>query len=157
MSPPVPGELVSSLRIVPMADAVPNVAPALGFDSVTVNPSLTSITVSDATLTVIVFDVSPAAKLTVPLGSTLPEKSEADAGLAPLPVRDHDTLCAAPVSPVRVTVKVNGVVPEFPSALSAASAEIAKATGPPSPFRSWWKAVSRSWIDGSDPGTTPVA
>ena len=74
---------------------------------------------SDATLTVIVFDVSPAAKLTVPLGSTLPTKSEADAGLAPLPVSDQATLCVASVSPVRVIVKVNGIVPDWPSALSA--------------------------------------
>jgi microcompartment protein CcmL/EutN len=120
------GGPASSLRIVPRADAVPSVVPALGFDSVTVNPSSDSTTVSPETLSVIVFDVSPAAKLTVPLGSAPPTKSEADAGLAPLPVSDQDTLFAEPVSPVRVTVNVNGVVPDWPSALSAASAEIAK-------------------------------
>src|SRR5262245_66690813 len=98
--------------MVPMADAVPSVAPLPGFDSITVKPSSDSITVSAATLTVTVFDVSPAAKLTVPLGSALPEKSEADAGLAPLPVSDQDTLCAEPMSPVRVIVNVNGVVPD---------------------------------------------
>ena len=72
-----------------------------------------------------------AAKLTVPLGSAPPTKSEADAGLAPLPASDQDTLFAEPVLPVRVTVNVNGVVPDWPSALSAASAKIAKTADAP--------------------------
>ena len=41
---------------------------------------------SPATLTVMVLLVSPAAKLTVPVGNTPPVKSAAAAGLAPLPV-----------------------------------------------------------------------
>ena len=100
--------------------------PLVGPDKVTLKPSSASTVMSPATCTVIVFDVSPAAKLTVPLGSAPPTKSEADAGLAPLPASDQDTLFAEPVLPVRVTVNVNGVVPDWPSALSAASAKIAK-------------------------------
>ena len=42
------------------------VAPALGLDSVTVKASLPSTRVSPAILTVITFDVSPAAKVRVP-------------------------------------------------------------------------------------------
>ena len=68
--------------------------------------------------------VSPAAKLTVPLGRALPTKSEAEVGLAPLPATDQDTLCVEPVSPVRVIVKVNDVVPDWPSALSALAVAI---------------------------------
>ena len=76
----------SSLRMVPVAAAVPMVVPALGFDSVTVKFSPGSTVLSPATLTVIVLLVSPAAKLTVPVGNTPPVKSAAVAGLAPLPV-----------------------------------------------------------------------
>ena len=52
----------------PAADAVPMVVLAAGFDSVTVKPWSGSTTVSPATLTVIVWLVWPAAKLTVPDG-----------------------------------------------------------------------------------------
>ena len=38
------------------------------------------------TLTVITLEVSPAVKVTLPLGSTPPAKSAALAALAPLPV-----------------------------------------------------------------------
>ena len=76
----------SSLRIVPVAAAVPMTVPALGLDSVTVKFSLGSTVASPATLTVIALLVSPAAKLTVPVGRTPPVKSAALAGLAPLPV-----------------------------------------------------------------------
>ena len=69
-----------------MAAAVLMVVPALGLDSVTVKPSLGSTVASAATLTVIVLVVSPAAKLTVPVGKAPPVKSAAVAGLAPLPV-----------------------------------------------------------------------
>ena len=77
---------VSSLRMVPVAVAVPMAVPALGFDRVSVKPSVDSTAVSPATLTVMVLLVSPAAKLTVPVGNTPPAKSAAVAGLAPLPV-----------------------------------------------------------------------
>ena len=76
----------SSLRMVPAAVAVPMVVPALGFDSVTLKFSPGSTALSPATLTVIVLPVSPAAKLTVPVGKAPPVKSPAVAGLAPLPV-----------------------------------------------------------------------
>ena len=56
----------SSLRMVPVAAAVPMVVPALGADSVTVKPSSASTVVSPATLMVTVLLVSPAAKLSVP-------------------------------------------------------------------------------------------
>ena len=77
---------LSSLRMVLVAVAVPMVVPALGLDSVTVKFSLGSTVASPATLTVIVLLVSPAAKLTVPVGKAPPVKSAATAGLAPLPV-----------------------------------------------------------------------
>ena len=60
--------------------------PRRGLDSVTVKPSSGSTVVSPATLTVMVWLVWPAAKLTVPEGSTPPAKSVALAGAAPLPV-----------------------------------------------------------------------
>ncbi|MEZ5667269.1 MAG: hypothetical protein R3F55_07520 [Alphaproteobacteria bacterium] len=75
----------SSLRMVPVALAVATVAPPEAFDSVTAKVSSLSTVVSPATCTVIVFDVSPAAKLTVPLGSTPPAKSAAPAALLPEP------------------------------------------------------------------------
>ena len=71
--------------MVPVAAAVVMVVPALGADSVTVNPSLASTVVSPATLMVMGLLVSPAAKLTVPVGNAPPLKSVALAGLAPLP------------------------------------------------------------------------
>jgi hypothetical protein len=96
----------SSFRIVPVADDVPSVVPALGFDSVTVNPSSDSYVVSPATLTVTVLLVSPAAKLTVPLGKNPPTKSEPDAAFEPLPATVHVALDEPLVSPLRVTVNV---------------------------------------------------
>ena len=71
--------------MVPFALALTIVAPADAFDSVIVNPSSGSAVVSPATLIVIVFDVSPALKVTVPAGK-LPPKSAAFAGAAPEPV-----------------------------------------------------------------------
>ena len=94
----------SSLRMVPVAVAVPMAVPALGFDSVSVKPSVDSTTVSPATFTVIVLLVSPAAKLTVPVGNTPPAKSAAVAGLAPLPVTAKAAVEAPAVLPLRVTV-----------------------------------------------------
>ena len=47
---------------------------------------MASTAVSPATFTVIVLLVSPAAKLSVPVGNVPPAKSVAFAALAPLPV-----------------------------------------------------------------------
>ena len=69
-----------------MAAAVVIVVPALGADSVTVKPSLSSAVVSPATLMAMTLLVSFAAKIRVPLGSMPPLKSVAFAALAPLPV-----------------------------------------------------------------------
>ena len=66
--------------------AVPMVVPALGLDRATVKFSADSTVLSPATFTVMVLLVSPAAKLTVPVGKAPPVKSAAVAGLAPLPV-----------------------------------------------------------------------
>ncbi len=101
--------LVSSLRIVLVAVAVPSVAPVLGLDKVTVKASLASTVVLPATLTVIVRLVWPAAKLTVPDGRTPPTKS---AAVTAAPLTAQWALWATDVSPVRVTVKVNGVLPD---------------------------------------------
>ena len=95
-----------------MPQAVAIVAPLLGLDSVTVKPSSGSTTVSPATLTVIVLLVSAAAKLTVPEGRTPPAKSDPAAALAPLPVTAQLALLAMLVLPPRVTVKVNGELPD---------------------------------------------
>ena len=87
-----------------MAAAVPIAVPALGLDSVTVKFSADSTVLSPATLTVMVLLVSPAAKLTVPVGNTPPAKSAAAAALAPLPVTAKAAVDAPAVLPVRVTV-----------------------------------------------------
>jgi hypothetical protein len=50
----------------------------------------------------------------VPEGITPPVKFAAFAGLRPLPVTTHATLLV-PVVPARVTVKVNGMLPELPT------------------------------------------
>ena len=114
----------SSFRIVPDAAAVPIVVPADALDSVTVKPLSGSTVLSPATLTVMVLLVSPAAKLTVPEGSAPPTKSAASAAFAPLPVTAQSAEPAWLVSPERVTVKVNAVLPLLPSALLADAAAI---------------------------------
>ncbi len=76
---------VSSFRMVPPADGLVICASPDAFDSVTEKPSSGSTAVSPLTFTVMVLLISPAAKLTVPLGS-VPPKSAALAGLTPLPV-----------------------------------------------------------------------
>ena len=113
--------LMSSLRIVALAAAVPIVAPALGFDRVTVNPSSASSVVSPTTFTVTSLEVSPAANVRIPEGRTPPSKS---AALACEELTAQLTLWDAVVSPLRVTVKVKGVVPDWPSAVSATVAAI---------------------------------
>src|SRR4051794_16408123 len=111
--------------MVPVALAVPRVAPVEGLESLTVKPSFGSTVLSPATLTVMVLLVSPAAKLMLPEGSTPPAKSAALAGLVPEPATVQAVLAAPVVSPVRVTVKVKGVVvPAAPSALLALAAAI---------------------------------
>ena len=104
----------SSLVIVPVAVlAVERTAP-VGLLNVTLKVSFASKMESPLTLTVIVFVVSPARKLTLPVGK-VPPKSAALAGLTPLPITAKLALLAMDVSPERVTVNVNGVVPLFPS------------------------------------------
>ena len=56
---------VSSLVMVPVAVAVPRVAPD-GVDNVTVNVSVGSTVVSPVTATLRVWEVTPAAKVRVP-------------------------------------------------------------------------------------------
>jgi len=95
------------------------------FESVTVNPSSGSTIVSPTTLSVITLLVSFAAKLICPVGK-VPPKSALVAGFAPLPATEYVTLAAFVVNPIRVTLKVNGVVPEFPSNWLALAAVIAR-------------------------------
>ena len=113
---------VSSLVMVPVAVAVVRVAPLVGSARVTVKVSFASRVLSPCTLTVIVLLVSPAAKLTVPLGRVLPPKSAAST----LPVTAQLTELAPMVSPERVTVKVKSLVPLLPSAWVASVAATAK-------------------------------
>ncbi len=68
----------SSFWIVPVAEEVPRIRPDVGFDRVTTKSSSNSTAASPATNTVIVWIVSPAAKLTLPPGSR-PPKSAASA------------------------------------------------------------------------------
>ena len=77
---------------------------------------------SPATFTVTVWLVWPVAKLTVPPGRAPPSKSAALNGAAPLPVTANLALWDTEVSPLRVTVKVSAVLPDWPSALLAARA-----------------------------------
>src|SRR5262245_26810601 len=67
--------------------------------------------------------VSPAAKLTGPVGNAAP-KSAAVAGLLPLPVTASLSVDAAVVLLLRVTVRVNGVLPLLPSFRLAVAAAI---------------------------------
>ena len=111
----------SSLRITPSAEAVPMTAPALGSDRVTVKASSDSTAVSPATSTVMTLELSPAAKLTTPDGSSPPAKS-APSTCSPPTV--HWALAALLKSPVRVTVKMKPVLSDWLSALSALVAAI---------------------------------
>ena len=116
--------MASSLMMVAVAVLMlPNVAP-LGLDRLSVKVSLNSNEVSPKTATVIVAVAAPAAKVTVLEGRKPPTKSAALAGLVPLPATAQAAEEAALRSPVRVTVKVNGVVPLLPSLLSALAAAI---------------------------------
>src|SRR4051794_36212771 len=129
--------------MVPLAAAVPMVVPALGLDRATVKFSLGSTVLSPATFTVRVFVVSPAAKLTVPLGNAPPVKSAAVAGLAPLPVTAKAAVEAPAVLPLRETVKVKAVLPLLPSfrlAFAAAIDRVGEGGGPDVPYTA--KALS---------------
>ena len=95
--------MASSLVITPLAAAVPSAAPEAP-DRATVKPSLASTAVSPATLMVMVFEVSPAAKVIVPAGRAPPEKSAELAGFAPEPVTDQFTVETPVAAPVRVTM-----------------------------------------------------
>ena len=57
----------SEFSIVPVATPSAITAPPVGFDSETVNVSPPSSTASSSSATLTVFDVSPAAKLSVPV------------------------------------------------------------------------------------------
>jgi ABC-type uncharacterized transport system permease subunit len=116
--------VASSFWIVPLAAAVVIVAGALGLLKVTVNPSSGSITPSPVTAIVMTFVVSPAAKLTVPVGR-VPPKSAASAGAPLLPVTAYVAVVVPLVSPLRVTVNVKAVVLLFPSGFVADVAAIA--------------------------------
>ena len=90
------------------------------FDSATVKSSFVSTVESPLTEMVNVRVNSPAAKVIVPLGN-VPPKSAASAGVPPRPLTVKSADASPLVSPVRVTVKVNGVVPLFPSSLLASA------------------------------------
>src|SRR5262245_62029661 len=98
----------SSLTMVPDNDLAIT-SPSLEFDSITSNPSFSSTIVSPATLTVIVFLVSPAANSSVPDGKIPPTKSWPVAGLVPEPATAHATLADPVATPERVTVNVKAV------------------------------------------------
>ena len=72
---------VSSLTIVPLAATTWMRSPK----TVNANRSSNSFTVSPATLTVIVFEVSPTANVSEPAGRTPDSKSAAFAGSGPEP------------------------------------------------------------------------
>ncbi|GCA72860.1 hypothetical protein MiYa_04415 [Microcystis aeruginosa NIES-2519] len=101
--------------MVPVAVAVVIVAPLVALERVTVKFSFSSTVASPKTLTVITFEVSPAAKLTVPDGNNPPTKSVALAGLVPVPVTAQLTLLLPVVLTARVTVKVKALLPLLPS------------------------------------------
>ena len=119
----------SSLRMVPEAVAVARDAPE-GLERVTVKVSSFSTALSGLTPRVMVAEVCPGAKETVPVGSALPVKSVLLAGLAPDPATVQRAELVAEVSPLRKTVKVKGVeVDPVPSALSAEAGLMARVAG----------------------------
>ena len=114
---------VSSLTIVPVAEAVPS-DPPVTFDRTTENDSSDSTARSPAMSTVTVFDVSPMANVKLPDGRAPPRKSSVVTGFELPGETAQLAVVAAVVGPVLVTVNVNGVVPELPSALLALVAAI---------------------------------
>ena len=79
-------------------------------DRVTAKVSSTSATASPDTAMVIVAEVCPAARVTVPLGSC-PPKSAASAAALPKPVTAKSSTRSAVESPVRYTSKTTFVLP----------------------------------------------
>ena len=91
-----------------MANTTPMTVP-LGADRVTVKASFVSTAASPATSMVMTLELSPAAKLTSPDGSTPPVKS---APVTAAPATAQLALAAPLRSPVRVTVKVKAELPD---------------------------------------------
>src|SRR5262249_5133935 len=106
------------------AEGVVIAEPADALESVTENDSSASNVRSPTMLTVIVCVVSEAVKVRVP--EVGPEKSAAAAVLVPPILVSDQSIVASPLGLVRVTAKVNGVVPTLPSALLADAVAIAK-------------------------------
>ena len=142
----------SSLPMRPFAEAVPMTVPALALDSVTEKASFDSTAVSPATSMLMTFEPSPAAKLTVPVGTTPPVKS---AALTAAPATAHWALEAPLRSPVRVTVKVKAELPDWPSALLALVAAIDSDAGLESSLRIVPVALP-SMIDAPSDGSDRV-
>ena len=81
------------------------VVPAEAPDSVTVNNSSSSCSVSPATSTVIAWLVCPPVNVSTPDGNTPPTKSDATAGVPVSPATAQFTVELA-IMPVRLTVKL---------------------------------------------------
>ena len=106
----------SSLRMTPLAKPVPIAAPAEALLRVKKNSSVASLVASARMGMEMTLVVSPAAKLTVPLGSTPPGKSAAAARFMERPVVTTQFAEAAMlVSPDRVTVKLTPPLLTVPS------------------------------------------
>ena len=144
----------SSFRMVPEAFAVAIVAPPLGLLSVTVNPSSGSTIVSPAMGIVIVFAVSPAVKMTAPDGNTPPTKSAPSTGFAPSPMTEKVTVVSPLVSPLRVTVNVNGVLPASPSAFTESVAAMDNSVPPSEPIVKTPSTGSLSELVGAGTSTS---
>ena len=123
----------SSLKITAPALAPSTTTPAGAVPSNRSKRSPPSRSVSPATCTTTVALACPAAKLTVPDGSTLPGKSRASAGSVPMaiaPSTDQGMLNALPIAPPRVMVKVKPVVPALPSSFTdVVAATLSRAAG----------------------------
>ncbi len=115
----------SSLRMVPVA--LPwAIVPPCGADSSTRKLSSGSASVSPATAMVRIALAWPGAKLMLPASGAPAGKSGIPAELAATPVTTQATLPASAVLPLRLTVKVNGVLPLSPSGLLALSGAISR-------------------------------
>ncbi len=124
---------MSSSRITPTAVAVVIDTPAWAPERLTVKLAFSSAKVSPATSTVTVWAAWAAENTTCPAGSCPPIKSAPLAAVieaTPPPVTAQSAPAVPAVSPVRVTVKVNAVLPLLPSAFSALTGAIASAPVP---------------------------
>ena len=115
----------SSLMIVPVA-VDETIDPPVALESRTTKSSSASTARSPATLTVTSLVVSPTANVRLPVGRTLPAKSSAVAVLGRPPTTAQSTEVMPVVGPLLVTVNVNGVESELPSALLALVAAMAR-------------------------------